>query len=206
MSEERRTMKKSLVIGVLSSLMLCIGLSGCGDKKENTTASSTESQVKKTVKPTVAKPFVEGIPMQWVDIDNGNTYIVSELSGKNEISAKAQYFENNGEPTGDWSKSETGKFKIQKVSDKVYRYIFDSKNFYYDGDSQCDFWELKGHETKDGQYKASFDAMEIGGKIYILNRIDKDLAKKHEEDYSAKELTQFYNEGEFGYILEPTSR
>lgn len=198
-------MKKSVVIGVLSSLMLCIGLSGCGDKKENTTASSTESQVKKTVKPTVAKPFVEGIPMQWVDIDDGETYIVSELSGKDEISAKTRYFENN-KPTNNWSESEKGKFKIQKVSDKVYRYTFDSKNFYYGGDSQRGFWELKGNETKDGQYKASFDAMEIDGKIYILNRIDKDLAKKHEEDYSAKEMTQFYNEGEFGYVLEPTSR
>ena len=205
MSEERRTMKKSLVIGVLSSLMLCIGLSGCGDKKDNTTASSTESQVKKTVKPTVAKPFVEGVPMQWVNDDNPYVDFISKLSGKNEISVKAQYFENNGDPTGEWSESETGKFKIQKVSDRVYRYTFDSKNFCYGGKSADAFGWLCGHKDKNGQYQASFDAMEIDGHIYVTVRSDEDLAKKHEEDYSAEEMTQFYNKGSYGYILKPVS-
>ena len=205
MSEERRTMKKSLVIGVLSSLMLCIGLSGCGDKKDNTTASSTESQVKKTVKPTVAKPFVEGVPMQWVNVDNHEIDFVSELSGKDEISAKTQYFDNH-EPTGEWSESETGKFKIQKVSDKVYRYTIDSKNFCYGGKSADDFGWLCGHKDKNGQYQASFDAMEIDGHIFIANRDSSILRNSKKQDYSPDELSKLYHDTEWGYILEPTSR
>lgn len=200
-----KRMKKSVVIGLVSSLALLMGLSGCGDKKETTTSSSVQSsEEKKVVKPTVAKPFVEGVPMQWVDVDSGDVDIVSELSGKNEITAKAQYFENS-KPTDEWSEAKTGKFSIKKVSDKVYRYTFDTRNFYATGDPRGDFRYLKGEKEKNGQYEASFDAMKIDGKIYIVDRSKEDLSKRHEEDYSSKEMEELYHD-KWGYVLESSVR
>lgn len=199
-------MKKSVVISFVSSLVLLMGLSGCGDKKETTTSSSVQSsEEKKVVKPTVAKPFVEGVPMQWVDVDSGDVDIVSELSGKNEITAKAQCFDNNSKPTGEWTESKTGAFLIKKVSDKVYRYTFDSKHFYLSGGSSEDFGLLGGHKEENGQYIASFDAMEIDGKIYIVDRSQKDLSKRHKEDYSPEEMKELYHD-KWGYVLEPSVR
>lgn len=199
-------MKKGIVIGFVSSLVLLVGLSGCGDKKETTTSSSVQSsEEKKVVKPTVAKPFVEGVPMQWVDVDSGDVDIVSELSGKNEITAKAQYFENS-KPTDEWSEAKTGKFSIKKISDKVYRYTFDTRNFYATGDSRGDFGWLRGNETKDGKYEASFDAMKIDGKIFIVNRDDPALKRQQKDDYSSKEIEKFYHDTKWGYVLEPSVR
>lgn len=194
-------------IGLVSSVVLLMGLSGCGEHKDTSSpASSTTSEEKKVEKPTAAKPFIEGVPMQWVDVDSGDVDIVSELCGKNEISAKAQYFEHS-KPTGEWSESEKGKFTIQKVSDKIYRYTFDSKEFYFGGNKTThDFSELGGHPIGKGKYEASFDAMEIDNKIYIIDRNDKDLSKRNEKDYSEQDIKKFYDEGIFGYILEPTGR
>lgn len=201
-----KRMKKGIVIGFMSSLVLLMGLSGCGDKKETTTSSSVQSsEEKKVVKPTVAKPFVEGVPMQWVNVDSGEIDFVSELSGKNEITVKTQYFENN-KPTDEWSEAKTGKFSIKKVSDKVYRYTFDTRNFYATGDSRGDFGWLRGNKTKDGKYEASFDAMEIDGKIFIANRDDPTLTDQNKEDYSSTELKQFYSKDKWGYVLEPSVR
>lgn len=200
-----KRMKKSVVIGLVSSLALLMGLSGCGDKKETTTSSSVQpSEEKKVVKPTVAKPFVEGVPMQWVNVDDEDVDFVSELSGKNEITVKAQCFDN-GKPTGEWTDSKNGAFLIKKVSDKVYRYTFDSKHFYFGGNDEEDFGILRGHQESDGQYIASFDAMEIDGKIYIVDRSKKDLSKRHKEDYSPEEMKELYHD-KWGYVLEPSVR
>lgn len=201
-----KRMKKSVVIGLVSSLALLMGLSGCGDKKETTTSSSVQpSEEKKVVKPTVAKPFVEGVPMQWVDVDSGDVDIVSELSGKNEITAKAQYFENS-KPTDEWSEAKTGKFSIKKVSDKVYRYTFDTRNFYATGDSRGDFGWLRGNKTKDGKYEASLDAMEIDGKIFVADTDTSILRESKKADYSPEELSKLYHDTKWGYVLEPSVR